>query len=263
MGRDQRHLRHVVILAEEISIHSPRMGRDAPSKSPVNAANEFQSTLPAWGETLSDSRFPCFPSISIHSPRMGRDGPDRGLYGPILHFNPLSPHGERQGLPSARMVLRISIHSPRMGRDLVYCKYTASMANFNPLSPHGERLLNAVHQLSLSVISIHSPRMGRDAPPPPSRSSATISIHSPRMGRDQSCRQSGYAEAISIHSPRMGRDCECVLLVPRGADISIHSPRMGRDGQGGGDDRPGSDFNPLSPHGERPLYSFGNRKCAV
>ena len=33
--------------------------------------------------------------------------------------------------------------------------------------------------------------------------------------------------------------------------ISIHSPRMGRDGQGGGDDRPGSDFNPLSPHGER------------
>ena len=228
MGRDQRHLRHVVILAEEISIHSPRMGRDAPSKSPVNAANEFQSTLPAWGETAQTGAFTAQFCISIHSPRMGRDSP---------------------GHPR-RICGGISIHSPRMGRDLVYCKYTASMANFNPLSPHGERLrarfgqgvgvyfnplsphgerlLNAVHQLSLSVISIHSPRMGRDAPPPPSRSSATISIHSPRMGRDQSCRQSGYAEAISIHSPRMGRDRSCL-------------PRC----------RGPSNFNPLSPHGER------------
>ena len=205
MGRDQRHLRHVVILAEEISIHSPRMGRDAPSKSPVNAANEFQSTLPAWGETLSDSRFPCFPSISIHSPRMGRDGPDRGLYGPILHFNPLSPHGERQSRSS----------SPYLRRD------------FNPLSPHGERQGLPSARMVLRI-SIHSPRMGRDAPPPPTRSSATISIHSPRMGRDQSCRQSGYAEAISIHSPRMGRDRSCL-------------PRC----------RGPSNFNPLSPHGER------------
>ena len=208
MGRDQRHLRHVVILAEEISIHSPRMGRDGPDRGLYGPILHFNPLSP-HGERQSRSS----------SPYLRRD------------FNPLSPHGERQGLPSARMVLRISIHSPRMGRGLVYCKYTARMANFNPLSPHGERLrarfgqgvgvyfnplsphgerlLNAVHQLSLSV--------------------------------------------ISIHSPRMGRDCECVLLVPRGADISIHSPRMGRDGQGGGDDRPGSDFNPLSPHGERPL----------
>ena len=33
----------------------------------------FQSTLPAWGETVSFEPFASFSDISIHSPRMGRD----------------------------------------------------------------------------------------------------------------------------------------------------------------------------------------------
>ena len=101
----------------EISIHSPRMGRDRRIQHAGIAQRAFQSTLPAWGETAASavfltpdafqstlpawgetggvSRRPPAAPISIHSPRMGRD---RGLYGPIL-------------------AKRISIHSPRMGRD--------------------------------------------------------------------------------------------------------------------------------------------------
>ena len=49
MGRDLKLLKK--LLAGEISIHSPRMGRDATGIS--------------WGLELGQ--------ISIHSPRMGRD----------------------------------------------------------------------------------------------------------------------------------------------------------------------------------------------
>ena len=79
----------------------------------------FQSTLPAWGETQARDRHQAGDAISIHSPRMGRDGILRFLRRRIQrfqstlpawgetgrsagrarkkkHFNPLSPHGERQ-----------------------------------------------------------------------------------------------------------------------------------------------------------------------
>ena len=57
---------------QQISIHSPRMGRDV------------SMLLMAQGMT-----------ISIHSPRMGRDGQSSFQFGRDRHFNPLSPHGER------------------------------------------------------------------------------------------------------------------------------------------------------------------------
>ena len=101
----------------DISIHSPRMGRDRlqvgiitvledfnplsphgerpPSASVPPPDTSFQSTLPAWGETRTTPTATPERSISIHSPRMGRDQSG-------------SPSGPAQ---------HISIHSPRMGRD--------------------------------------------------------------------------------------------------------------------------------------------------
>ena len=59
---------------------------------------------------------------------------------------------------------------------------------------------------------------------------------------------------ISIHSPRMGRDPhpDAGKGRPR---ISIHSPRMGRDMAGRSRPPLPGDFNPLSPHRERPCNS--------
>ena len=57
------------------------------------------------------------------------------------HFNPRSPHGERQ--VKARAVNQskaISTHAPRTGSDLGRCPKPHKGANFNPRSPHGERL---------------------------------------------------------------------------------------------------------------------------
>ena len=57
-----------------------------------------------------------------------------------------------------------------------------------------------------------------------------ISIHSPRMGRDFFKPGTEERLVISIHSPRMGRDRAC--------QKARHIAKQ--------------DFNPLSPHGERP-----------
>ena len=57
----------------DISIHSPRMGRDPPAHARLGAGGGFQSTLPAWGETQRERALYAGEEISIHSPRMGRD----------------------------------------------------------------------------------------------------------------------------------------------------------------------------------------------
>ena len=100
----------------------------------------FQSTLPTRGET---------PACS-------------GGRWAQIHFNPLSPHGERHPAPSVLLPAQpISIHSPHTGRDIpgslqgfpmlisIHSPHTGRDAaggtnadrahNFNPLSPHGER----------------------------------------------------------------------------------------------------------------------------
>ncbi len=153
----------------KISIHSPRMGRDQLHLQLRQSIAKFQSTLPAWGETT-------FPQMILTL---------------IQHFNPLSPHGERQGVYSGcKLVYYISIHSPRMGRDSNLCNLTKN-----------------VH------ISIHSPRMGRDVGGLGSGDTpCRISIHSPRMGRDQPLDLVPVVALISIHSPRMGRDSKRTQL---------------------------------------------------
>ena len=160
MGRD-----YILIRCRQppqISIHSPRMGRDTDfiyigcipvhfnplsphgerqlEQQAIDTDNAFQSTLPAWGETFLRPMHILVFTISIHSPRMGRDinahtSPTKGQY-----FNPLSPHGERRARRlSPPDGMDISIHSPRMGRDDLAIEKSLELDNFNPLSPHGER----------------------------------------------------------------------------------------------------------------------------
>ena len=147
----------------DISIHPPRVGRDAPPKIIIIAANTFQSTLPVWGgtgrlgvEVGGGQNFnppsPCWEGhvtaqarnqrrgISIHPPRVGRDC-YRGCC--------------RQGR-------YISIHPPRVGRDYRPGAARSFMQHFNPPSPCGEGPAILVPMQRGEVISIHPPRVGRD-----------------------------------------------------------------------------------------------------
>ena len=129
----------------------------------------FQSTLPAWGATISMSR----PSAD-HS-----------------DFNPRSPHGERrvQLIPTCAPALisihaprmgsdarpadpdmcpaPISIHAPRMGSDRPVLLSLRPPQYFNPRSPHGERRVTSRRLKMYNSISIHAPRMGSDRPADP------------------------------------------------------------------------------------------------
>ena len=245
----------------------------------------FQSTLPAWGETGKAAQGHAGRAISIHSPRMGRDRQIIRRRSCGWYFNPLSPHGER---PSC------------------FCGAAPVPGDFNPLSPHGERPpggccpgSSAGFQSTLpawgetgetllplcdKAISIHSPRMGRDPIPADkswsaSRFQSTLPAWgetvlsewiatdrsdfnplSPHGERPQPAVEIWVRGGISIHSPRMGRDPRMHRLSNERPRISIHSPRMGRDPSRdalSGDRR---DFNPLSPHGERPYRRYPGGK---
>ena len=65
----------------------------------VALVTAFQSTLPAWGETSVGVFTAPTTTISIHSPRMGRDYSHAAQLHARSHFNPLSPHGERLVAP--------------------------------------------------------------------------------------------------------------------------------------------------------------------
>ena len=145
-----------------ISIHSPRMGRDGgyitfprvkKNFNPLSPHGErhrpwpgirpprpFQSTLPAWGETGEALGEPTLWHISIHSPRMGRDRRAAMRQAKRQYFNPLSPHGER--LPNREREHRNSRFQstlPAWGETLRALQDAARHRHFNPLSPHGER----------------------------------------------------------------------------------------------------------------------------
>ena len=168
-----------------ISIHSPRVGRDAFFLDDVTALRIFQSTLPVWGETVIHCDLVNVLQISIHSPRVGRDKrpvlrtcqrkrfqstlpvwgetPFRGRTIPKpSDFNPLSPCGER--LPP--------LFSP------------ARIRYFNPLSPCGERLFSFAIFIRSSEFQSTLPVWGETQVVQIIVICRCISIHSPRVGRD-------------------------------------------------------------------------------
>ena len=145
-----------------ISIHAPRTGSDTTDGRCCAGAGYFNPRSP-HGERLSARLQSCLDVlISIHAPRTGSDvskcqmliNPIISIHAPrtgsdsiksisafiSLHFNPRSPHGERQ-----RCVFGM-----------------ASGGYFNPRSPHGERPANAAALPSCICISIHAPRTGSD-----------------------------------------------------------------------------------------------------
>ena len=79
-----------------ISIHAPRTGSDKSRRVQSVLTKRFQSTLPARGATEAKQR----------------------RYNGENHFNPRSPHGERQQVhPAVHKGCCISIHAPRTGSD--------------------------------------------------------------------------------------------------------------------------------------------------
>ncbi len=174
----------------------------------ISRAFEFQSTLPAWGETTDKGHSRGCRSISIHSPRMGRD-----LY----------------RLASIPVTVAFQSTLPAWGETEKPLQKVYRALYFNPLSPHGERRRCFALTYHCRKFQSTLPAWGETGGVCERLRAVKISIHSPRMGRDDDYDwQDCECDTISIHSPRMGRDRYGLRFDAR-ITISIHSPRMGRD----------------------------------
>ena len=78
-----------------ISIHAPRVGRDALQGFGTKAPSRFQSTRPVWGATGAGEAERGEAAISIHAPRVGRDRQKGTNCSSLGHFNPRAPCGAR------------------------------------------------------------------------------------------------------------------------------------------------------------------------
>ena len=83
------------LVANEISIHAPRVGSDVIAFGWLLHCVEFQSTLPAWGATPLARQVAMIQLISIHAPRVGSDVIVYRMIVRFVDFNPRSPRGER------------------------------------------------------------------------------------------------------------------------------------------------------------------------
>ena len=105
-----------------ISTHAPRTGSDKKFLRRWKRQRKiFQPTLPARGATTVSHRlYQCRP-----------------------HFNPRSPHGERQGTIQERLnTIEFQPTLPARGATLIMYRIAPHIVNFNPRSPHGERPAN-------------------------------------------------------------------------------------------------------------------------
>ena len=184
------------------------MGRDLTGFGRTYITIGFQSTLPAWGETLGGR-------AAIHGgggfqstlPAWGETALTLSVCFWPQHFNPLSPHGERLCCPTP----------PWMGW------------NFNPLSPHGERPGSGARDADGALISIHSPRMGRDyIVKIDTDTQALFQSTLPAWGETERGRLLRARQGFQSTLPAWGETPRAENPFPS-PQISIHSPRMGRD----------------------------------
>ena len=177
----------------------------------------------------------------------------------VLYFNPLPPHGGRpEALSPLGEKFGISIHSLRMEGDpssasvnflsmsfqstpsawretCNKCSTGSRWGNFNPLPPHGGRP---------GIDNNHSTR-------------AIISIHSLRMEGDRTGGVSTIVEKLFQSTPSAWRETAKKQKARQRRCISIHSLRMEGDLLSSRAFRQLSHFNPLPPHGGRPLLDAG------
>ena len=172
----------------------------------------------------------------------------------MRHFNPRSPHGERLFGAAHRLPHGgISIHAPRTGSDRCPCKRTTSRGNFNPRSPHGERPLPPSESAQCVPISIHAPRTGSDPRRVVAYSDVDV-FQSTLPARGATYQQTAIEKiySISIHAPRTGSDG---IVMPQGRTRGGFQSTLPARGATNLPNPAGSlsdNFNPRSPHGERP-----------
>ena len=215
-------------------------------------------------------------NFNPHSPHGERRGPPGRTTALRSDFNPHSPHGERRrsGVPAgfypafqptlpARGATRppraelpaqvhISTHTPRTGSDCSQSCPWASPCYFNPHSPHGERRCCWAARQRREVFQPTLPARGATCALKEGTHDLQISTHTPRTGSDYGAGSGGAAGTISTHTPRTGSDRCTQQNVSIGKLFQPTLPARGATDGRAAHASVRENFNPHSPHGERP-----------
>ena len=269
-------------MATSISIHAPRTGSDSKPARSGGIGLSFQSTLPARGATVMRcTRTPRAKSFQSTLPARGATTFASQRVQAASYFNPRSPHGERRSTSTPRWsaprfqstlpargatdaareadeIARISIHAPRTGSDHLRRRAVLPADYFNPRSPHGERPCTLADVVRGTAISIHAPRTGSDETGS-SRSREAAKFQSTLPARGATVRRDvpPPCVAISIHAPRTGSDCAGAFSSSTRARFQSTLPARGATTVSNLQPSTGCNFNPRSPHGERPCDCDG------
>ena len=150
----------------------------------------------------------------------------------------------------------ISIHSPHAGRDALCHHRVQTISYFNPLSPCGERPKEVAEKVGYYKFQSTLPMRGETSLRqlyrlPTKQFQSTLPMRGETRAGDCGL---GH-ERISIHSPHAGRD-QLEIGSATTDYISIHSPHAGRDKHRRYMRNYITNFNPLSPCGERLADDF-------
>ena len=218
------------IATEEISIHAPRTGSDEVTAWQMQEFTSFQSTLPARGATGLRTTWTRRCRFQSTLPARGATGL-RTTWTMRCRFQSTLPaRGATPMRVRDRRMVCISIHAPRTGSDSHSLCTIRARRHFNPRSPHGER--HDGRRRTSAAAKDFNPR----------------SPHGERHG-DSFQRSQPYKFQSTL--PARGATnlfFEAIRIIK----ISIHAPRTGSDGLGVTGFSLARNFNPRSPHGERP-----------
>ena len=152
----------------------------------------------------------------------------------------ISIHAPRTGsdgeIDAQGNFIAISIHAPRTGSDATYQRDVTIVINFNPRSPHGERRQKKEFRNIKTGFQSTLPARGATRWRRRLLRRRQFQSRLPARGATFEIQYKNGDVTISIHAPRTGSD---------------RRQRVGTGAQ--------SDFNPRSPHGERPLLVSGGQ----
>ena len=174
----------IVLISSNFNPRSPHGERPATPNAIVSMVT-FQSTLPARGATQSSTFITHLSAFQSTLPARGATRFSMLADTTFKHFNPRSPHGERQ--------------------QTVW-KHSDIRRNFNPRSPHGERPRQYIAILAECAFQSTLPARGATNQRRAARGREYISIHAPRTGSDWTKAVVDAFVDISIHAPRTGSD---------------------------------------------------------
>ena len=197
------------------------------------------------------------PEISTHAPRTGSDAMHTRRTVQQADFNPRSPHGERRHASGS----------------------AAESADFNPRSPHGERPDWRGRHRRCGAFQPTLPARGATAFVPRIFACGVISTHAPRTGSDgfsvcvaephiyfnprsphgeRLSSTSSMSSAVVFQPTLPARGATAILRLARNWTFSFQPTLPARGATPNQPSAPPSfaNFNPRSPHGERPFCDF-------